>query len=147
MNVTFYMQLFLELSNFISSHHYDALIHKALSHDELRFVKFHILARVSFLSPSEGRAGPSRRSHTRTTPSSLALSHNSILEDFFVHRGEAPSPTPWSGVQGVPCSRSNEGSSPTNTEARRHVLLVEMIPKVEERGFRSVEKRDQRFFP
>ena len=33
------------------------------------------------------------------------------------------------------------------TEARQPVVLVEMIPKVEERGFRSVEKRDQRFFP
>ena len=63
----FYAQLFLELSNFISSHHYDTLIHKVLSHDELRFVKFHILARFSFLSPSEGRAGPSRRSHARAT--------------------------------------------------------------------------------
>ena len=42
----------------------------------------------------------------------------------------------------------NGGSSSTNTEARRPVLLVEMIPKVEKRGFRSnAEKRDQKFFP
>ena len=52
-----------------------------------------------------------------------------------MHRDEAPPFAPRSEVQGVPCSRSNGGSSSTSTEARRPVLLVEMISKVESEVF------------
>ena len=78
----------------------------------------------------------------------LVLSHKSISEDFFVNRDEATPPAPLvRSPKASLASDPNGGSSPMTTEARQPVLLVEMIPKVEERGFRSVEKRDQRFFP
>ena len=43
-----------------------------------------------------------------------------------------------------PASEPNEGSSPTTTQARRPILLEEMIHKVEKQGFRSnAEIHDQ----
>ena len=69
LNMTFFLRsFFLELSDIISSHQYDALLHKSFISWWLRFVKFHILSRFSFFSLFEGKAGPPRRSHARATP-------------------------------------------------------------------------------
>ena len=60
-----------------------------------------------------------------------------LVSQFYFGRlfGRSPPTRPVVQSQGVPCSRSNGGSSPKSTEARRPVLLVEMIPKVESEVF------------
>ena len=143
-----FAQLFLELSDIISSHHYDALIHKSFISWWLRFLKFHILARFLFFSLIDGRAGPPRILTRAPPPSSLSCLTNLFWKIFLWNRGEAPPPallvrSPKASLASDP----NGGSSPMTTQARQPVLLVEMIPKVEKRGFCSVEKHDQRFFP
>ena len=66
----------------------------------------------------------------------LVLSHKSISEDFFVNRDEAtPSAPLVRSPKASLASDPNGGSSPTTTEARQLVLLVEMIPKVESEVF------------
>ena len=88
---------------------------------------------VSFPLRTQSRA-PSTLSHP-CHPLAPRLVSQICFGRFLRHRDEAPPPAPWSEVQGVPCSRSNGGSSSTSTEARRPVLLVEMILKVESEVF------------
>ena len=56
-------------------------------------------------------------------------------------------PAPWFEVQGVPCFKSNVRSSSAITEQGDPSSLLEMILKVEKRGFRTMERRDQKVLP
>ena len=87
---------------------------------------------------------------TRAPPSSSpSCLTNPFRKIFLWTEVKLPHPPRWSEVQRRPlASDPNGGSSPTTTEARRPILQVEMIPKVEKRGFRSnAEKRDQKVRP
>ena len=125
--MTFLAQLFLELWDIILSHHYDTLIDKSFISWWFRFVKFQILARFLFLSPFEGRAGP---------PGSSSCLTNLFWKIFKAPRW-SPSTRPMIRSPRRPLLQIqwrvflNE----QNTEARRPVLLVEMIPKVESEVF------------
>ena len=125
--MTFLAQLFLELWDIILSHHYDTLIDKSFISWWFRFVKFQILARFLFLSPFEGRAGP---------PGSSSCLTNLFWKIFKAPRW-SPSTRPMIRSPRRPLLQIqwrvflNE----QNTEARRPILLVEMIPKVESEVF------------
>ena len=97
---------------------------------------------------SEAEPGPPRRSLIRATPEPLVLSHNSISEDFFVNRDESTfHPPRGSKSKASLASNPMEGLHQRSLRQGDPSSLVEMIPKVEKRGFRTMEKRNQRFFP
>ena len=87
---------------------------------------------------------------TRAPPSSFPSCFTNLFRKIFSWtKVRFPHPPRWSEVQRRPlASDPNGGSSPTTTKARRPIPLVEMIRKVEKRGFRSnAEKRDQEVLP
>ena len=120
-DMTFLVQLFLELWDIILSHHYDTLIDKSFISWWFRFVKFQILARFLFLSPFEGRAGP---------PGSSSCLTNLFWKIFKAPRW-SPSTRPMIQSPRRPLLQIqwrvfiNE----QNTEARRPVLLGRNDPQ------------------
>ena len=126
-----------ELWDILLSHHYDTLIDKSFISWWFRFVKFQILARFLFLSPFEGRAGP---------PGSSSCLTNLFWKIFKAPRW-SPSTRPMIRSPRRPLLQIqwrvflNE----QNTEARRPVLLVEMIPKVESEVSLSGDMRPKVF--
>ena len=106
-----FAQLFLELSDIISSHHYDALIHKSFISWWLRFLKFHILARFLFFSLIDGRAGPPRILTRAPPPSSPFCLVSQIYFGRFFREPRWSHPTRPVGPKskGVPCFRSKWG--------------------------------------
>ena len=108
-----FAQLFLELSDIISSHHYDALIHKSFISWWLRFVKFHILARFLFFSLITGRAGPPRILTRAPLPSSPSCLVSQIYFGRFFCETEVKPPHPprWSEVQRRPLLQIQMGGS------------------------------------
>ena len=106
-----FAQLFLELSDIISSHHYDALIHKSFISWWLRFLKFHILARFLFFSLIDGRAGPPRILTRAPPPSSPFCLVSQIYFGRFFREPRWSHPTRRVGPKskGVPCFRSKWG--------------------------------------
>ena len=85
--------------------------------------------------PFEGRAGPPPTFSRLRHPLAPCLVSQIYFGRFFRAPRWSPSIRLRSEVQGVPCSRSNWGSSSTSTEARRPVFLVEMISKVDSEVF------------
>ena len=128
-----FAQLFLELSDIISSHHYDALIHKSFISWWLRFLKFHILARFLFFSLIDGRAGPPRILTRAPPPSSPSCLVSQIYFGRFFREPRWSHPTRPVGPKskGVPCFRSKWRVFTNDhcTEARRPVLLGRNDPQ------------------
>ena len=83
--------------------------------------------------------------HTRAPPSSFSPCFTNLFRKICSWtRWGSPIRPVGPKFKASPASEPNEGSSPATTQARRPILLEEMIHKVEEQGFRSnAEKRDQ----
>ena len=83
--------------------------------------------------------------HGARHPLALRLVSQNPFGRFVRGLGEEPPSTPLVRSSRRPLlQKPNEGSSPATTQARRPILLEEMIHKVEEQGFCSnAEKRDQ----
>ena len=95
---------------------------------------------------SEAEQGPPDA--LSSAPPPLVLSHNSISEDFFVNRDESTfHPPRGSKSKASLASNPMEGLHQRTLRQGDPSSLVEMFLKVEKRGFRTMEKRDQRFFP
>ena len=128
--MSFYAQLFLDLSILYRRITCDAHFHKVSSHDGLRLVKLHI-HKILFLSPSEFLSRGSRAEQGPSTPSRLAppsslptLPFNSSLEDFFVPEVKLHQPSR-GPKQGVPCSDPMEDLHQRALGQGDPVLLVE----------------------
>ena len=146
----FLRSFFLELSDNISSHRKMMLfLIKVLSHDGEICNIFTFSQDFVFSLSSRAMQGfPDVP--TRAPPSSFPSCFTNLFRKIFSWTEvRLPHPPRWSEVQRRPlASDPNGGSSPTTTQARRPILLVEMILKLEKQGFRSnAGRRDQKIFP
>ena len=97
---------------------------------------------------SEAEQGPPDALSSAPPPSPSSCLKNPFRKSFFVNRDESTFHPPRGSK-----SKASLASNPMESLHQRSLRqgdpssLVEMILKVEKRGFRTMEKRDQRFFP